>query len=96
MQGRCPVREQFVHIWSTVASGCFLFSFASPATGTVMPMAYSRQWLVDTLRRLGFPREADEALQTLPDEIDRKQLLEFADRHGIDSSTLADRMGGSP
>jgi hypothetical protein len=22
MQGRCPVREQFVHIWSTAASGC--------------------------------------------------------------------------
>ena len=42
------------------------FSFASSATGTVMPMAYSRQWLVDTLRRLGFPQEADEALQVLP------------------------------
>jgi hypothetical protein len=62
----------------------------------VAPMAYSRQWLVDTLRRLGFPREADEALRALPDEVDRRQLLEFADRHGIDSSTLTDRMGGSP
>jgi hypothetical protein len=60
-----------------------------------MPMAYSRQWLTDTLRRLGFPQEADEALQTLPDEIDRQQLLEFADRHGIDSNTPTDRMGGS-
>jgi hypothetical protein len=62
----------------------------------VAPMAYSRQWLVDTLRRLGFPQEADEALRALPDEIDRRQLLEFADRHGIDSGTLTDRMGGSP
>jgi hypothetical protein len=69
---------------------------ANLAAGTVMPMAYSRQWLVDTLRRLGFSQEADEALQVLPDEIDRKQLLEFADRHGINSSTLIDRMGGSP
>jgi hypothetical protein len=68
----------------------------SSATGTVMPMAYSRQWLADTLRRLGFPQEADEASQVLPDEIDREQLLAFADRHGIDSSTLTDRMGGSP
>jgi hypothetical protein len=62
----------------------------------VAPMAYSRQWLVDTLRRLGFPQEADEASQVLPNEIDRTQLLEFADRHGIDSSMLTDRMGGSP
>jgi hypothetical protein len=62
----------------------------------VAPMAHSRQWLVDTLRRLGFPQEADEALRVLPDEIDREQLLEFADRHGIDSSTLTDRMGGGP
>jgi hypothetical protein len=69
---------------------------SSLATGTVVPVAYSRQWLVDTLRRLGFPQEADEALQVLPDEIDREQLLEFADRHGLNSSTLIDRMGGSP
>jgi hypothetical protein len=64
--------------------------------GTVMPMAYSRQWLVEALRHLGFPQEADEALRVLPDEIDREQLLEFADRHGISSSELIDRAGGSP
>jgi hypothetical protein len=69
---------------------------SSLATGTVVSVAYSRQWLVDTLRRLGFPQEADEALQVLPDEIDREQLLEFADRHGLNRSTLIDRMGGSP
>jgi hypothetical protein len=56
----------------------------------------SRQWLVDTLRRLGLPQEADEALRVLPDEIDREQLLKFADRHGIASNTLIDRMSGSP
>jgi hypothetical protein len=62
----------------------------------VAPMAYSRQWVVDTLRRLGYAQEADEALRVLPDEIDRKQLQEFGDRHGLDSSMLTDRMGGSP
>jgi hypothetical protein len=62
----------------------------------VAPMAYSRQWVVDTLRRLGFAQEADEALRVLPDEIDRKQLVEFGDRYGLDSSMLTDRMGGSP
>jgi hypothetical protein len=62
----------------------------------VAPMGYSRQWLVDTLRRLGFPQEADEALRDLPDDIDREQLLEFADQHGMDRGMLTDRMGGSP
>jgi len=62
----------------------------------VVPMGYSRQWLVDTLRHLGFPQEADEALRVLPDEFDREQLLEFADRHGIDRGMVTDRMGGSP
>ncbi len=59
-------------------------------------MAYSRQWVVDVLRRLGFTQAADEALRVLPEEIERKQLLEFGDRHGIGSNTLIDRMGGSP
>jgi hypothetical protein len=59
-------------------------------------MAYSRQWLVDTLRRLGFKEAADDALRHLPEEIDRKQLREFGDRHGIGSDTLIDAMGGSP
>jgi hypothetical protein len=62
----------------------------------VAPMAYSRQWVVDTLRRLGFAQEADEALRVLPDEFDREQLVEFGDRYGLDSSMLTDRMGGSP
>jgi hypothetical protein len=59
-------------------------------------MGYSRQWLVDTLRRLGYERAADEALQVLPDQIDLEQLQEFAGRHGISRSELIDRMGGSP
>ena len=59
-------------------------------------MGYSRQWLVDTLRRLGYDRAADEALQVLPEEIDLKQLEEFGDQHGISRGDLVDRMGGSP
>jgi hypothetical protein len=59
-------------------------------------MAYSRQWVVDTLRRLGLGEAADDALRVLPEEIDRKQLVEFGDRHGIGSDTLTDWMGGSP
>ena len=59
-------------------------------------MGYSRQWLADTLRRIGYPEEADEALRVLPDDIDLKQLQEFGDRHGINRDTLINRMGGSP
>jgi hypothetical protein len=59
-------------------------------------MAYSRHWVVDTLRHLGFTKEAEEALRVLPEEMDRQQLREFGDRNGIDLSTLTDRMGGSP
>jgi hypothetical protein len=59
-------------------------------------MGYSRQWLVDTLRRIGYLEEADEALRVLPDDIDLKQLQEFGDRHGINRDTLINRMGGSP
>jgi hypothetical protein len=59
-------------------------------------MGYSRQWLVDTLRRLGYESAADDALQVLPDQIDLEQLQEFGDRHGISRGELIDRMGGSP
>jgi hypothetical protein len=59
-------------------------------------MGYSRQWLADTLRRLGYQRAADDALRVLPDEIDLKQLQEFGDQHGISLGEVIDRMGGSP
>ena len=62
----------------------------------VVQMAYSRQWVADTLRRIGYQQEADEALRVLPEEIDRRQLEEFSDRHGISRDELVSRMGGSP
>jgi hypothetical protein len=62
----------------------------------VVRMGYSRRWVVDTLRRIGYPQEADEALRVLPDEVDPEQLEEFGDRHGIPRDELINRMGGSP
>jgi hypothetical protein len=59
-------------------------------------MAYTRQWVVDTLRRIGYQREAEEASRVLPDEVDREQLEEFGDRVGISRDELVSRMGGSP
>ena len=62
----------------------------------VVQMGYSRQWVVDTLRRIGYQQEADEALRVLPEEVDRRQLEEFGDRWGISRDELVSRMGGSP
>ena len=65
-------------------------------TGVVVHMGYSRQWVVDSLRRLGYQQEADEALSVLPEEVNQEQLEEFGNQHGISRSELEDRMGGSP
>jgi hypothetical protein len=59
-------------------------------------MSYDRQWVVDTLRRLGYTREADEAAQVLPEQVSAQELLELADKHGISRDELTSRMGGSP
>ena len=59
-------------------------------------MSQDRQWVVDTLRRLGYAQEAEEAERVLPDPVDIDQLREFGDRHGISVDELTSRMGGSP
>jgi hypothetical protein len=61
-----------------------------------MAVALDRQWVVDMLRRLGYTEEAEEAARDLPDPVERKQLIEFGDRHGISAAELTSRMGGSP
>jgi hypothetical protein len=62
----------------------------------VVQMGYSRQWVADTLRCIGYQQEADEALRVLPEEVDRRQLEESSDRHGIPRDELVSRIGGSP
>lgn len=59
-------------------------------------MAYSKHWLADLLRHLGYSQAADEALRELPEEFDREQLEEFADRHNLSRDDVISRMGGSP
>jgi hypothetical protein len=59
-------------------------------------MAFTRQWVADMLRRMGYQQVADDALQDLPEEIDLEQLRAFGDRHGISRDELESRMGGSP
>jgi hypothetical protein len=59
-------------------------------------MAYSRQWVVDTLREIGYPQAADEARRELPDPVETDQIAKFGERHGITLDTLISGMGGSP
>lgn len=59
-------------------------------------MAYKRQWLIDTLHRLGYQEVADEAMRVLPEDVELDELKEFTDRHGISRDEIINRMGGSP
>ena len=59
-------------------------------------MAYTRKWLVDKLRRIGFTQAADDALREMPEQFDLKQLEEFGNRHDISRDVLADAFGVSP
>jgi hypothetical protein len=59
-------------------------------------MAYDRTWLVDTLKRLGYPDEAEKAEQLLPEHPTQEQVKAFADKHDVFLDQMIDRMGGSP
>jgi hypothetical protein len=57
---------------------------------------YSRQYVADGLRRLGFPELAGQALQELPDPVDEDQIQAWVLQHGITKDDIISNMGGSP
>jgi hypothetical protein len=59
-------------------------------------MAISRQRIVTTLRRAGLQDAANDALATLPEQVDITDAVEFCTAHGLTKESLMDRMGGSP
>jgi hypothetical protein len=59
-------------------------------------MQYTRQHVVDVLRRSGLPQEADEAAASLPDPATWEQIQAFCREHGLSTDQLVSRMGGSP
>jgi hypothetical protein len=59
-------------------------------------MAQSRQWVVDTLREIGYPQAAESAQHELPDPVEIDEIAKFGERHGITLDTLISGMGGSP
>ena len=59
-------------------------------------MAHDRQWVVDSLRRVGLMQAAEDAARELPDPVTTEEVQQFADRHGISRDEVISRMGGSP
>ena len=59
-------------------------------------MQYSREFVVDSLRHLGYLQEADEAARDLPDPVDLDELQTWSLRHGLTRDVIISRMGGSP
>ena len=59
-------------------------------------MAYSRQEIARSLRRVGLEDAAADALATLPDQPDAKDLEPFCVAHGLSADFVTDLMGGSP
>jgi len=57
---------------------------------------YSRQHVVDLLRRAGWSELADEASRVLPDPVDLDRLEAWAMQHGLSHDELISQYGGSP
>jgi hypothetical protein len=57
---------------------------------------YSRQHVVEVLRRAGQTQLADEARRVPPDPVDANWLADWAMQHGIFHDDLISQMGGSP
>ena len=59
-------------------------------------MQYTKQEIVDRLRRAGFRQAADQAMLELPDPIDEQLLEDWAMQRGITKDAIMSAMGGSP
>jgi hypothetical protein len=61
-----------------------------------MPRQFSRQHVIDVLKRLGHPEVAEEASRVLPDPVDVDQLGQLGMQYGLTLDNLISEMGGSP
>jgi hypothetical protein len=62
----------------------------------VVAVQFSRQEVVDILRRAGLPELAEEAKRNLPDPVDSDHVAAWGAQHGITKDALISWMGGSP
>jgi hypothetical protein len=60
------------------------------------PWCYGLSLLLAARYGLGYFEAAEEASRVLPEQLDRKQLEEFGDRHGIPRSELENRWEAAP
>lgn len=59
-------------------------------------MSYSRQEIVDLLRKAGLRDAAARAGAELPDPVDLADVEAWAARHGVTRDMLISQLGGSP
>lgn len=59
-------------------------------------MEYSREHVVELLRRAGFQEAAAEAVVQLPDPVDLEDVEKWGAQRGITREVLMGRRGGSP
>lgn len=57
---------------------------------------YSRQHVVELLRRAGLEEAAAEAMEQLPDPVELEDVERWAAQRGITRGVLMGRRGGSP
>jgi hypothetical protein len=57
---------------------------------------YSRQHVVDLLKRLGYRELAQEASRVLPDPVGAEEAATWGMEHGLTHDALISHMGGSP
>jgi hypothetical protein len=59
-------------------------------------MQWSRQGVVNALRRAGMDDAAADALQALPDPVDSADIVPLCERHGMSKEEMMELMGNSP
>jgi hypothetical protein len=67
---------------------------ATPARRSAVQ--YTREHVVDMLRRAGLRKAADDAMSELPDPVDLDELQDWAMKRGITRDAMVSWMGGSP
>ena len=59
-------------------------------------MQWSRQGVVNALRRAGMDDAAADALQAFPDPVDSADIVPFCERHDMSKEEMMELMGSSP
>ena len=62
----------------------------------MIAVQFSRQHVIDLLRRVGLTEMAEAALHDLPDPVDREDVAAWGGKRNIDMDYFINRMGGSP